>query len=148
MKKTKGKAPVKKGLPVWSWVLLAVVVLGAGFAVFSQLATPGVATLPAEISVSKAVQAQTEGAFILDVREPSEWQQFHIAGATLIPLGELQSRLSEVPQDVEVVVVCRTGRRSAEGRDILKDAGYTNVTSMAGGVTEWQAEGFPTVSGS
>ncbi len=147
MKKSKQKPHFKCVLPVWARATIAVVVLAAIAAFAWQMATPRVATLPAEISVAQTVQAQGNGAFILDVREPSEWQQFHIAGATLIPLGELQSRLSEVPKDVEVVVMCRTGHRSAEGRDILKAAGFDNVTSMAGGITEWQAEGYPVVSG-
>ena len=88
-----------------------------------------------------------EGAFILDVREPSEWTQFHIPDATLIPLAELPNRLNEVPKDSKVVVVCRTGRRSAEGRDILLNAGFTQVTSMAGGVTQWQTQGLPIATG-
>jgi rhodanese-related sulfurtransferase len=81
------------------------------------------------------------------VREPDEWVESHIPGATLIPLGELASRVSEVPQDQEVVVVCRSGNRSAEGRDILLSAGFEHVTSMAGGVNQWKAAGFETVSG-
>ncbi|MBU3927578.1 MAG: rhodanese-like domain-containing protein [Bacteroidetes bacterium] len=88
-----------------------------------------------------------QGAFILDVREQSEWDQFHIPGATLIPLGELPNRLNEVPKDKTVVVVCRTGHRSAQGRDILLNAGFTQVTSMTGGVTEWQAQRLETVTG-
>ncbi len=83
----------------------------------------------------------------LDVREQSEWDQFHIPEAKLIPLGSLSGQLASVPKDKTVVVVCRTGRRSAEGRDILIKAGYTNVTSMAGGVTEWQAKGLPVEMG-
>ena len=88
-----------------------------------------------------------QGAFILDVREPSEWTQFHISGATLIPLGDLSNRLNEVPKDREVVVVCLTGIRSPQGRDILIKAGYTKVTSMTGGLTQWQAKGMPVVTG-
>jgi rhodanese-related sulfurtransferase len=83
----------------------------------------------------------------LDVREPSEWTQFHIPGATLIPLGDLPKRLNEVPKDRVVVVVCRTGNRSAQGRDILLNAGFTNITSMAGGVTQWQVQGLPIATG-
>lgn len=84
-----------------------------------------------------------DGAFILDVREQSEWDEFHIPGATLIPLGQLASRVEELPKDQEIVVVCRSGNRSQEGRDILLDAGFDKVTSMAGGVTEWRSEGYP-----
>ncbi|MEA5077769.1 MAG: rhodanese-like domain-containing protein, partial [Anaerolineaceae bacterium] len=68
-------------------------------------------------------------------------------GATLIPLGELANRLSELPKDQEIVVVCRSGNRSAQGRDILLNAGFTNVTSMAGGMNQWSAAGYETTSG-
>jgi rhodanese-related sulfurtransferase len=81
------------------------------------------------------------------VRQPDEWVESHIPGATLIPLGELASRVDEVPQGQEVVIVCRSGNRSAEGRDILLAAGFEQVTSMAGGVNQWKATGFETVSG-
>lgn len=64
-------------------------------------------------------------------------------GASLIPLGELPNRLKDVPKDREVVVVCRSGNRSQTGRDILLKAGFTQVTSMAGGVSEWQFKKLP-----
>lgn len=107
---------------------------------------PAVA-LPAEISVVDAAAKRDGGAFILDVRQPDEWTAVHIPGATLIPLDQLQARMNEVPKDKEVVVVCRSGNRSAQGRDILKNAGFTQVTSMAGGMTQWSAAGLPTATG-
>ena len=76
------------------------------------------------------------------------WNTVHIPGANLIPLGELASRVDELPKDQEIVVVCHSGNRSAKGRDILLKAGFTQVTSMAGGMTQWEAAGYPTVSGS
>jgi rhodanese-related sulfurtransferase len=105
----------------------------------------GVSTaLPNEINVDEAYKLyQSKGAFFLDVREQSEWDSFHIPGTMLVPLGQLPQRLSEIPKDQSIVVVCRSGNRSASGRDILKQAGYTNVTSMAGGVTTWKTQGYP-----
>jgi rhodanese-related sulfurtransferase len=138
----KKKAPVKKGISGWIWgVGILVVVMIGGFALWQQL-TPAQASLPMEISVSDAVALRDQGAFVLDVREQAEWDSFHIPGATLIPLGELPNRLNEVPKDQKVVVVCRTGHRSQQGRDILRGAGYTLVTSMVGGVTQWQNQGL------
>jgi rhodanese-related sulfurtransferase len=147
MKQTKKKQVSKKSIPIWGWILIAIVVLGGiGFAVL-QKPQPAVASLPAEISVDQAVQKRDQGAFVLDVREPSEWTSFHIPGATLIPLGDLPNRLKEVSKDRDVVVVCRTGHRSAQGRDILLKAGFTKVTSMTGGVTQWQTQGLPIATG-
>lgn len=104
--------------------------------------------LPREINIQEAASMRDSGAFILDVREQSEWDEVHIPNATLIPLGQLEARVKEVPQDEDVVVVCRSGNRSATGRDILVKAGFTRVTSMAGGVNQWKAQGLPTQSGS
>ena len=104
-------------------------------------------TLPREISVEAAYDLREQGAFMLDVRQPEEWEQAHMPGAILIPLGELESRLNEVPKDQPIVVVCRSGNRSASGRDILMQAGYQTVTSMAGGMNQWASAGYPTVSG-
>ncbi|MBN1426861.1 MAG: rhodanese-like domain-containing protein [Anaerolineae bacterium] len=100
-----------------------------------------------QISVAEASEKQDQGAFILDVREPDEWEEYHIPGSTLIPLEELAARIGEVPSDQEVVVVCRTGNRSRQGREILNRAGFTNVSSMRGGLQVWAAQGYPTVSG-
>ncbi len=111
--------------------------------VASQSAT----SLPAEISVAEAATKRDAGAFILDVRQPDEWNEVHIPGATLIPLDQLEQRMNEVPRDKEVVVVCRSGNRSKPGRDLLKSAGYTLVTSVSGGMNEWSAGGYPTATG-
>jgi rhodanese-related sulfurtransferase len=102
-----------------------------------------VSELPLEVSVQEAYQYREDGAFILDVRTQEEWDAGHIPDATLIPLEELPGRLDEVPDDAEIVVVCRTGNRSATARDILLRAGFSAVTSMDGGVNEWQAQGLP-----
>ncbi|MCL4504972.1 MAG: rhodanese-like domain-containing protein [Chloroflexi bacterium] len=103
--------------------------------------------LPATITTDEAVAKRNAGAFILDVREPSEWADYHVPGSTLIPLGSLASRVSEAPRDRDVVVVCHSGNRSQSGRDILLKAGFTRVTSMAGGLQQWQSKGYPLVSG-
>ncbi|MDD5371211.1 MAG: rhodanese-like domain-containing protein [Anaerolineaceae bacterium] len=147
MTRLKGKTPLRKGFPAWGWIAIAIVLIAIVAIVAFLKSRPAVASLPPEITVGQTAQKRDQGAFILDVREPSEWEQFHISGATLIPLGDLPNRLTEVPKDREVVVVCRTGHRSAQGRDILTQAGFTHVTSMAGGITAWQAQGLPLVTG-
>ncbi len=134
--------------PTLLWAGLGVIVLIlAGVFIFNPGNAATAQGLPREISVSEAASMRDAGAFILDVREPDEWNDSHIPGATLIPLGELASRVNEVPQDQEVVVVCRSGNRSAQGRDILLSAGFENVTSMAGGINQWKTAGLETVSG-
>jgi rhodanese-related sulfurtransferase len=99
--------------------------------------------LSSTISVNEAYEMYQQGAFVLDVRTVEEWNEFHAPNSTLIPLDQLASRLNEVPRDRQVVVVCRSGNRSQQGRDILLNAGFEQVTSMVGGLNEWRASGFP-----
>lgn len=140
--------PAKKISPSF-WlgiVVLAAVVLGA-IVLATRGTTSNVQAAPAEISVSDAYQKYQQGAFFLDVRTPEEWNEYHAPNSTLIPLDQLPQRVNELPKDREIVVVCRSGNRSQEGRDILKQAGITNVTSMAGGLKAWVAAGYPSVAG-
>ena len=147
-KKTSKKNINKKSNQNLLWVGLGIVLIVlVGAFLFRPGSNATADSLPREISVSDASAMRDAGAFILDVRQPEEWNESHIPGATLIPLGELASRVNEVPKDQEIVVVCRSGNRSQQGRDILLQAGFEKVTSMAGGVNQWSAAGFEIVSG-
>ena len=97
----------------------------------------------AEISVAEAYDRIQQGAFVLDVRSQAEWDEFHLKGSTLIPLEELSDRVAELPQDEEIVVVCRSGRRSRLAAATLMEAGFTNVVSMEGGLQDWRDAGYP-----
>ncbi len=143
----KAKQASSRNLKLWGGLaLLAIVVVAiVGFILVNQATNS--TSYPLTISPSETVAQQKSGAFILDVRTAAEWNDAHIAGATLIPLDQLPNRLNELPRDKVIVVVCHSGNRSAQGRDILLKAGFTQVTSMAGGMTQWQAQGYPTVSG-
>jgi rhodanese-related sulfurtransferase len=139
------KASGQHNLLIVIGVVTAIALLGGAIALLSP---PAAETgYPAEISVAEAAAKRDQGVFILDVRTPAEWQEYHVPGSTLIPLDELPSRLDEVPRDQEVVVVCRSGNRSATGRDMLRQAGFTQVTSLAGGLSQWRSQGYPTVAG-
>lgn len=89
----------------------------------------------------EALRAAGE-AVIIDVREADEYATGRIPGSMWIPLGELASRTDEVPTDVPVVMVCRSGNRSAEAVKILQRAGFTNIHNMTGGMIEWNAAGY------
>jgi len=102
--------------------------------------------LPAFVGVDEAYQMYQDGTFVLDVRTPEEWNEYHAPNTTLIPLDELATRADELPKDQPIVVVCRSGNRSQTGRDILRSAGF-NAISMNGGLNEWRNSGYPIVSG-
>lgn len=86
---------------------------------------------------------------IVDVREPSEFTGplGHIAGAKLIPLGQLQAQAPEIAHDRPIVTVCRAGSRSAQAFNLLRQAGFQNVANLSGGMLRWRAEGFPVEGG-
>jgi adenylyltransferase/sulfurtransferase len=77
--------------------------------------------------------------FLLDVREPEEWEINRLSGATLIPQDELPDRLTELTGAREVVVYCRTGNRSSQATKLLLDLGFTNVKNLKGGIDAWAA---------
>ncbi|NVB37303.1 MBL fold metallo-hydrolase [Pseudenhygromyxa sp. WMMC2535] len=83
---------------------------------------------------------------LVDVREPEEFEGplGHIAGATLIPLGELAARVDELPADKPVVAVCRSGGRSTQATVVLRKAGRERVANLAGGMIHWLDLGLKT----
>lgn len=80
---------------------------------------------------------------IVDVREPEEWAAGRIAGALLIPLGELPERLAEIDPARPVVAVCRSGRRSLDATEFLIASGFADVHNLAGGMLAWVEAGQP-----
>lgn len=85
------------------------------------------------------------GVFLLDVREDDEWTAGHAPDATHIPVGSLAERASEIPQDRDVYVICRSGARSAYATQALANAGWKTV-NVADGMTGWAVAGRPMVS--
>jgi sulfur-carrier protein adenylyltransferase/sulfurtransferase len=77
--------------------------------------------------------------FLVDVREPNEYEIVSIPGATLIPKGEFLngSALERMPQDKQIVLHCKSGARSAEVLAVLKSAGFADAVHVGGGVLAW-----------
>jgi hydroxyacylglutathione hydrolase len=82
--------------------------------------------------------------FVLDVRQPREWAAGHIEGAHHITGAEVSERISEVPRDRPVAVICGSGYRSSAVASILENKGYKNVSSILGGMGAWKRLGFKT----
>lgn len=102
------------------------------------------ASLPVDIDVATAGKLrEMPDVMILDVREQSEWDEVHIPGATLIPMGDIPARIKEIPTDKTVIVQCRSGNRSSQVTDYLRQQGMTNVHNLTGGMNEWEAAGLP-----
>lgn len=134
-------------------LLLFVLLLGASLLLAAcgggETAAPAadeidVSTLAPEIDVETARSVQdSPDVFMLDVREPYEYDEGHIPGITLIPMNEIPARVGEIPTDKQVIVTCRTGNRSAQVVDFLREQGFTNVHNMDGGIVAWQDAGYP-----
>ena len=82
---------------------------------------------------------------LIDVREPREWDIGHIPGARLIPLGEIATALDSLDPSREIVVMCRSGKRSATAAKQMKDAGFQRVKNLAGGILRWSDDVDPSV---
>ena len=106
--------------------------------------TGGMADVP-EIDIDELARRHAAGAYVLDVRNPDEYLEAHVPGAVLLPLGELNERWQEVPEG-EVLVVCRSGARSARAVEALNGVGRTTV-NVAGGTMAWIDAGHPVVTG-
>ena len=143
MKKYNHKSTRSKNILLFGIILLFPFLISC----FSGQNNSNLDVLPLDITVEQAFQERENGALILDVRTESEWEEVHIPGSTRILLDDLPNRLNEVPEDTRIVVVCRSGNRSQIGRDTLLNAGFEEVTSMIGGVSQWRDLGYPVESG-
>ena len=83
-----------------------------------------------------------EAAALIDVREPAEYAEAHVPGATLIPMDQLPARLGELPTDRTIYVICRSGRRSGAMGPLLDAHGYDSV-NVVGGTLAWVRAGHP-----
>ena len=91
----------------------------------------------ATVEQLKARLDQRDEPFILDVREPQEYQICNIPGSTLIPLGDLPSRLHELEGRGEMIVHCKSGARSAKAVKLLREAGFAQAKNLRGGILRW-----------
>jgi adenylyltransferase/sulfurtransferase len=85
----------------------------------------------------RKLDAKEPGLFVLDVREPQEYQICRIDGAVLIPLGEVPRRVGELDANREIVVQCKVGARSAKAAEFLRASGFPNVKNLTGGILAW-----------
>jgi rhodanese-related sulfurtransferase len=97
-----------------------------------------VATLAADRAAGTDVQ-------LVDVREPNEWDAGHMPGAVLIPLGDLAVRARELDPARPVVVVCRSGNRSATATAFLLQSGFRDVKNLVGGMIAWARAGHQVI---
>ena len=93
-----------------------------------------------EVTVEEAMALVADGTILIDVREQNEWDAGHAPDARFLPLSELQERVSEVPDDQRVLIVCHSGGRSLRATTFLRAEGIDAVNVM-GGMLAWTAAG-------
>jgi phage shock protein E len=115
------------------------------------LALPAAAAGPASIepkALGERIAWADQALFVLDVRTPEEYAAGHLPGATNIPHDQLAARLGELSgaRERDVVVYCRTGRRSAEALETLDKAGFKRLFHLKGDYTRWTEEKRPVIA--
>jgi rhodanese-related sulfurtransferase len=92
---------------------------------------------------AKALLDRDKNIFLLDVRTPQEYSQGKLTGSVLIPIGEFERRIREVPKNKTIVVYCAVGSRSKPVASFLSQQGYKDVYNMTDGIVGWYRNGFP-----
>ena len=100
-----------------------------------------------EVPLVAFAAAHSDGAIVVDVREPGEYVGGHVPGATLVPMGQISSRVHDLPKDRPVYLICDSGNRSLAMTNVLVRSGY-DAYSVSGGIGAWTRAGHPVVMGS
>lgn len=102
-----------------------------------------------EVTVKQAQEMLNGGgAVLIDVREPNEYSEIHAKDAKLMPLSTFGQHLNEIPQDKDVLLICRSGARSGQASMIATRAGLKRIHNVQGGTLAWVQAKLPTGKGS
>lgn len=127
----------------FTFSLLAILLLTTG--IHAQSDDASIRLIKPEV-VQARLEAAEDAPLIIDVREPSEFEAGHIDGALLAPLGQVENDVDKIAKDREIVLVCRSARRSGLAYQRLAARGFTNLYNMEGGMLAWEKLGFPVVT--
>jgi rhodanese-related sulfurtransferase len=145
----------QRPIPIW-WIVAGIIILIAAVALIyflslrsttltqSPTLTP---TLTADISVDDAfVVFGDKNVLFLDVRPASDWKAYRIDKSVNIPVSELSGRLSELPRTGAIIIIdALGGEQAAKAYDILKQAGFTSVSWVKGGIEAWVLRRYPLI---
>jgi rhodanese-related sulfurtransferase len=136
-------SPLRLGALLALLLAFAVGLAACGGSSESGAAAAGGGGKPGVVSAAAAWDEFDSGsAIMVDVREPGELAEQNVPGTIDIPLGQLESRLAEVPTGKPVLVLCRSGNRARPAAETLATAGY-DVSIVDGGILAWDAAGLP-----
>lgn len=123
------------------------IVLSSAF-IFACLASVSAAADPARVTAGelKAMIERGERVILIDVRTPQEHAEGHIPGSVLMPLNTLEG-IESLPEDGQIILYCRSGKRSQTARNILERKGFKGLRDLEGGINSWIKSGGESVSG-
>lgn len=126
-------------------LLVGLFALALALFVRNEVARGGRSVTPQEL----VDMVNREGALVLDVRDPKEYSQGHIANAVNMPHAAVATRLKEIEKHKEkpVVLACKMGQHAGSAGTVLRKAGFRNVARLKGGVAEWRNQNMPVVKG-
>jgi len=113
----------------------------------TSLGFAGVARNISPTEASQLMQNLGDELFLLDVRTAGEFREIRLAGARLIPIGQLLKRIQEVPKNRPILVYCAVGSRSSQVVGYLAKSGFPEVYNLYGGIYAWNKKGYPVLSG-
>lgn len=96
-----------------------------------------------DVTVAEARALSDAGVMVLDVREPHEFQEGHVPGALNRPLGALDTWSRELDPAGAYVIICRSGKRSAQATRQLESRGFRNLRNVTGGMLSWEKDAHP-----
>jgi len=128
-------------------VLNILMALVLGWMLWKRLIAPKLSGVQSISASEYLTQMRREPHTLVDVRQPGEWKSGHAKLALHIPLGEISSRMHEIPKDKPVVVVCASGNRSAMAATKLAKGDFAHIYNFSGGMSAWKSAGLPIQSG-
>ena len=103
----------------------------------------GASAIPSLTATEAEARRKEKGVVLVDVREPFEYEDGHIPGALLMPLGAVGTRWKELTKHEQVIVVCRSGNRSSNATRQLHELGVKQAVNLTGGMISWAAARLP-----
>lgn len=125
-----------------TWIAVVTLLASAAVAV-SLISRDAAAKALTTVSVHDMHVALERGAVVLDVREPFEYAEGHVAGTLLVPLATVGDRVGDLAKDEPVYVFCRSGNRSLVAAQTLVEDGFRDVRNVDGGILAWTAASLP-----
>lgn len=125
-----------------TWIAVVTLLASAAVAV-SLISRDAAANVLTTVSVHDMQIGLERGAVVLDVREPFEYAEGHVAGTLLVPLATVGDRVGDLAKDEPVYVFCRSGNRSLVAAQTLVEAGFRDVRNVDGGILAWTAASLP-----